>query len=84
MAKKEYTINVSGVREDRERLLGSLLENSANLTRSFSRKDGVFFFSFRYKSDARSVLKRMSKQLVGKNTLTNDAFNYRRAVASIQ
>lgn len=68
MPKKPYMIVVSGDRASKRRLLGALVDNSANLTNAFFSRNGEYFFFFRFRSDARLVLNRLHKSLSPEST----------------
>ena len=63
MPKTPYTIVVSGDKAAKRRLLGALVDNSANLTNAFFSRNGEYVFFFRFRSDARLVLNRLHKSL---------------------
>lgn len=84
MCKNRYCIEVSGSRTGREPLIGSLIENSANLTTEFSYRNGGYTFFFKYRGDARLVLKRITKQFSGKSLPVNNEYSHEGAVARIK
>lgn len=59
MPRTPYYISVTGDPKDRMTLSGILVNLSANLSNHFFLKDKSVVFLFRYKSDARLVLKKM-------------------------
>lgn len=63
MPKKPYMIVVSGDKASKRRLLGALVDSSANLTNAFFSRNGEYFFFFRFRNDARLVLGRVHKTL---------------------
>lgn len=83
MKQNNYAVTVSGEKVSRQALLGAIVYLSASLTKSFmSNEDGTHFF-FRYKSDARLVLKRVAKSLHG-NLFQADTLEYEGARASVR
>ena len=80
--KVNFSILISGDRDGRAALVALLIENNANLSNSFSRNDKGIFFYYRYKSDARMVLKRMSKCLSEK--LVSDSIAHKGASATLK
>ena len=82
MKQNNYAVTVSGEKVSRQALLGAIVYLSASLTKSFvSNEDGTHFF-FRYKSDARLVLKRVAKSLQG--SIQADTLEYDGARASVR
>ena len=84
MCKKEdkYIISISGECSSRERIAGSLVLNAANLVTGLRNSNGIIMFSFRYQSDAKLVLRRVSKALTLRPLIGN-AMNFNGANAKI-
>lgn len=70
-----YAMLISGDREAKAFLAGQIVTNSGNLTREFSFSEKSVVFNFRYRSDARIVLRRIAKAVKSpllKDTLTHN------------
>ncbi len=82
--KSTFTITVSGERICRSRLAGGLLENSCNLVHGFQRASDAIVFFFRYRSDARLVLRQTARFLGAKRPDGVDLLVHDGATARIQ
>lgn len=78
-----YLITISGDRDDRERLAGRVVMFSANLVTGLKNNTATVAFYFRYKSDAKLVLRNVSKSLRVKLP-TSESMNFGKASARIQ
>lgn len=83
MAISPFVIIASGCRADRQALVGTLVEDSANLVSEFRNYGGKIIFFFRYRGDARLVLKRVSRSLSVK-PVSADVLQYGSATAEIK
>ena len=85
MCKNIYTVTVSGEATDREKIVGKLIMNAANLvtgvSNGFINGNASIVFYFRFKSDAKMVLRNVSKALRAKQDA--DKTIYGGAVATI-
>lgn len=82
MKQNNYAVTVSGEKVSRQAFLGAIVYLSASLTKTFvSNEEGTHFF-FRYKSDARLVLKKVAKSLHG--SIQADTLEYDGARASVR
>lgn len=81
--KRNFAITVSGEKDGKEKIIGSLVANSGNLTTEFGiSSTGVKFF-FRYRGDARFLLKRIQK-LIGAEKMSDlDTLTFLNANARI-
>jgi len=77
-----YAITVRGERVDRQALIGCLVDNESGLSRAFFRKNGALILLFRYRGDARIVLRKAEKQL-GCERPVPDTIQYQSAKAEI-
>ncbi len=65
-----YTVTLSGERDDRERLAGKMVSCAANLITGIRNNAGDIVFYFRYQSDAKLVLRNVSRSFRLKQTCT--------------
>ncbi len=81
-SKNNYRVVVDGDAADKERLIGSLVSNAANLVTGLHNDNGKVVFYFAFKGDAKLVLKRVFKALTGKQ-MRGTSFQYMNACATI-
>lgn len=62
MCKNSFSIVVTGT-GSKSKILGTLVESSGNLVSEFRRVEDKIIFYFRYRSDARLVLRRAARSL---------------------
>jgi len=82
MCNSKFAIVVTGDKNDREKVLGVLVECSANLVTGFRIYDRRIIFDFRYRGDASFVMKRMARSLSTKLE-GSTKLNYQNAKAEI-
>lgn len=80
--KTAFAISISGEKPARQQLIGSLVDISANTVSRFIRTNTAVVFYFRYRSDARHLLKRVAKTM-GTTTESLDLLTYGGAQARI-
>lgn len=83
MPKNRYAISVAGDKQNRVLLSGLLVQLSANLTNEFYLRERSTVFVFRYKGDARFVLKRVQRSGMPAVQVNPDCISYNGATATI-
>lgn len=78
-----YIITVTGDPESLVTVSGTLVCSSAGLSRQFATGEHSVRFAFRFRGDARLVLRRTSRKLTGKDPKPADSFTHRGATATI-
>lgn len=76
-----YNLKIVGEQQAKQFLAGHIVCNSGNLVRSFQLNSGDVNFIFRYRSDARLVLKRVARNC--RLLPPKDLLTYNGATASI-
>lgn len=79
--KNKYMIRLSGEREGQDKMLVAIIRNSAGLSSCFVHRSSEIDFYFRFRGDARLVLKRIGKQFSARPE--KDTLNVGGAVASV-
>lgn len=79
----KYSVVVSGEIRDRQAISGAIVCMSANLTQKFLSSPSGIVFLFRYKSEARLVLRRVAKRCGG-SIIKADKLYFGAAQACVQ
>lgn len=78
-----YSVTVSGEIRDREKIAGKMVMNAGNLVTGIRNDKAAVVFFFRFKSDAKLVLRNVSKLLQVKQSASCETvFGGARAVVS--
>ncbi len=77
-----YHLSIEGDGARRCALSGAIVVNGGNLSQGFTSRTGRTVFHYRYRSDARFVLKRLGKQFGGTRT-TPDRYIFDGAVVQV-
>lgn len=81
MKQNKYVLCVSGERTARQTLNGAIVCMSASLTRTFLSNEESTHFFFRYRSDARLVLRNVARSVRGR--VLSDTLEYGGARARV-